>query len=97
MLLATHLGGALVNAGVHVPHALAYPIAGVLFGAGWGLLVYHPGTALGALGEGRWDALFGIFGLIASATIYAEAYPWMTKSVLTRCISERQRSSRASG
>ncbi len=28
MLLATHLGGAFGNAGVHVPHALAYPIAG---------------------------------------------------------------------
>jgi hydroxyacid-oxoacid transhydrogenase len=28
MLLAAHLGGAFGNAGVHVPHALAYPIAG---------------------------------------------------------------------
>lgn len=28
MLLAAHLGGAFGNAGVHIPHALSYPIAG---------------------------------------------------------------------
>lgn len=28
MLLASHLGGAFGNAGVHIPHSLAYPIAG---------------------------------------------------------------------
>ncbi len=28
MLLAAHLGGAFGNAGVHIPHSLAYPIAG---------------------------------------------------------------------
>lgn len=28
MMLASHLGGAFGNAGVHIPHALAYPIAG---------------------------------------------------------------------
>lgn len=28
MMLAAHLGGAFGNAGVHIPHSLAYPIAG---------------------------------------------------------------------
>lgn len=28
MLLAAHLGGAFGNAGVHIPHSLAYPLAG---------------------------------------------------------------------
>ena len=28
MLLAAHLGGAFGNAGVHIPHALSYPLAG---------------------------------------------------------------------
>ena len=39
-------------------------IGGLIFGTGWGLLGYCPGTALGALGEGRWDSIFGIAGML---------------------------------
>ncbi|MCK7504848.1 MAG: YeeE/YedE family protein [Desulfobacterales bacterium] len=42
---------------------------------GWGLLGYCPGTQMGALGEGRWDALWGILGMLAGAALFAEAYP----------------------
>lgn len=58
-------------------------IGGLLFGLGWGMLGYCPGTSLGALGEGRWDALWGILGMLAGAAIYAEAYPLMKKTILT--------------
>lgn len=56
---------------------------GLLFGIGWGLLGYCPGTALGALGEGRFDALWGILGMLVGAGLYAEAYPFLKKTVLT--------------
>lgn len=58
-------------------------IGGLLFGLGWGLLGYCPGTSLGALGEGRWDAIWGILGMLAGAALYAEAYPLMKETVLT--------------
>lgn len=58
-------------------------IGGVLFGLGWGLLGYCPGTSLGALGEGRWDSVWGILGMLVGAGIYAEAYPLLQKTVLT--------------
>ncbi|MDD4601658.1 hypothetical protein SDC9_11418 [bioreactor metagenome] len=58
-------------------------IGGILFGLGWGLLGYCPGTSLGALGEGRWDAIWGITGMLVGAGIYAEAYPYLQKTVLT--------------
>ncbi|ABA90092.1 YeeE/YedE family protein [Syntrophotalea carbinolica DSM 2380] len=58
-------------------------IGGLIFGIGWGLLGYCPGTSLGALGEGRWDALWGILGMLVGAGLYAEAYPGLKKSVLT--------------
>jgi len=58
-------------------------IGGLIFGIGWGFLGYCPGTSAGALGEGRWDAGFGLLGMIAGAGIYAEAYPALKGSVLS--------------
>ncbi len=58
-------------------------IGGLIFGIGWGILGYCPGTQLGALGEGRWDAIWGIVGMHVGAAIYAEFYPFMKKTVLT--------------
>jgi len=56
---------------------------GLIFGLGWGLLGYCPGTSMGAVGEGRWDGLWGVLGMLAGAAIYAEVYPLMKRTVLT--------------
>ena len=58
-------------------------IGGLIFGLGWGLLGYCPGTSLGAVGEGRLDALWGMAGMLVGAGLYAEAYPTLQKTVLT--------------
>lgn len=50
-------------------------IGGLIFGLGWGILGYCPGTAAGALGEGRIDALWGILGMVAGSWFFAEFYP----------------------
>jgi len=57
-------------------------IGGLIFGVGWGLLGYCPGTQLGALGEGRWDAVWGILGMLAGAAIFAEMYPVLKNTIL---------------
>lgn len=58
-------------------------IGGVIFGIGWALLGYCPGTSWGALAEGRLDALVGIIGMFTGAVIYARIYPFLAGSVLT--------------
>jgi uncharacterized membrane protein YedE/YeeE len=58
-------------------------LGGLTFGLGWALLGYCPGTSAGALGEGRWDAVWGILGMLAGAALYAEAFPFMKRTVLT--------------
>ena len=58
-------------------------LGGALFGAGWGLLGYCPGTAAGAVGEGRLDALWGILGMLVGAGLFAEAYPVLRTRVFT--------------
>lgn len=56
---------------------------GILFGLGWALLGYCPGTSAAALGEGRLDALWGILGMLFGAGLYAETYPMVKKTLLT--------------
>jgi hypothetical protein len=56
-------------------------IGGLLFGAGFALLGYCPGTVAVALGQGSWDALFGMAGLVAGSWIFAELSGWSKRTV----------------
>ncbi len=58
-------------------------LGGLIFGIGWAMFGYCPGTSLGALGEGRYDALWGILGMLGGAALFAELYPLMKQTVLT--------------
>ena len=58
-------------------------IGGLIFGVGWGLFGFCPGTAVGAVGEGRWGTVWGIIGMVVGAGFYAEAYSFMKQTVLT--------------
>jgi len=60
----------------------ANAIGGLIFGAGWALLGYCPGTAVGAVGEGRLDALWGVLGMLAGAALFAEVYPALAQTVM---------------
>jgi uncharacterized membrane protein YedE/YeeE len=73
----------LVQLSVKTAVVGANVVGGIFFGMGWAIVGYCPATAAGAVGEGRWDALFGILGMLAGAMAYAEAYPLMKKTVLT--------------
>ncbi|MDP3430413.1 MAG: YeeE/YedE thiosulfate transporter family protein, partial [Desulfomicrobium sp.] len=58
-------------------------IGGLVFGAGFALVGYCPGTAAAALGQGSWDALFGMAGLIAGSWLFAELSGW-TKGTIEK-------------
>ena len=73
----------LVKLSVKPTNLAANIIGGLIFGAGWGLLGYCPGTSAGALGEGRWDSLWGILGMLVGAAVFAEVYPALKTSILT--------------
>ena len=73
----------LVKLSVKPTNLGANIIGGLIFGAGWGLLGYCPGTSAGALGEGRWDSLWGILGMLVGAAVFAEVYPVLKTSILT--------------
>jgi hypothetical protein len=56
---------------------------GLIFGSGWGMLGYCPGTAVGAVGEGRFDAFWGgVLGMLVGAGIFAEVYSYIKDNFL---------------
>jgi uncharacterized membrane protein YedE/YeeE len=58
-------------------------LGGLIFGIGWAIVGYCPATAMAALGEGRYDAAFGLLGMIVGAGVFAEFYPMLKATVLT--------------
>jgi hypothetical protein len=51
-------------------------IGGLIFGVGFGILGYCPGTIAGAVGNGYLDALFGgLAGIIIGSGLFANLYP----------------------
>ncbi len=57
-------------------------VGGVIYGLGWALLGYCPGTMPGAVGEGSLDGLFGILGGLCGAMAYAHTYPFWKEKLL---------------
>lgn len=56
-------------------------VGGALFGLGWGLAGYCPGTTWAAVGEGRTDALFALVGGLAGTAAFAHLHAWIIPAV----------------
>ena len=53
---------------------VATGLAAILFGIGWGLAGYCPGTTWAAVGEGRMDAVFALFGGLVGTALFAHLH-----------------------
>ena len=56
-------------------------VGGLLFGVGFAMAAYCPGTGAAALGQGNWDALAVIFGLMAGSFVYAQSSAWLDRVI----------------
>ncbi|HUV51046.1 MAG TPA: DUF6691 family protein [Anaerolineae bacterium] len=72
----------VISLSIKETNVAAQIIGGLLFGIGWAIAGYCPGTSLGALGEGRIHALWAILGMLVGAGLYAEVYPALKSNVL---------------
>ena len=61
----------------------AQSIGGIIFGTGFALNAYCPGTGAAGLGQGSWDVLFGMAGLVAGSYLFAELSGWLKRTVET--------------
>jgi len=78
--------------GIHALHSLkltnlhpkpdavrAAVVGGLLFGIGFAVMGYCPGTLVGAVGNGYLDALAGGIGVILGAGLFASVYSKLTR------------------
>ena len=56
---------------------VATGLAAIIFGIGWGLAGYCPGTTWAAAGEGRMDAVFALLGGFAGAAVFAQLHEFL--------------------
>lgn len=63
-------------------HWLNCPGRGVIFGVGFAILGYCPGTAAAAFGSGAMDALMGMIGIVIGAGVFARLYPFLDRRIL---------------
>jgi uncharacterized membrane protein YedE/YeeE len=83
MLAAVLLSAVGLTGLVAVGHATTNPLptslvatglAAIIFGIGWGLTGYCPGTTWAAAGEGRMDAVFALLGGLAGTAAFAHLH-----------------------
>lgn len=56
-------------------------VGGLVFGLGWAIIGYCPGTLLGAIGEGRYDAGWAFLGSWAGAVAYIWIHPFSQRYI----------------
>ena len=60
-------------------------VGGLIFGVGFAILGYCPGTLAGAVGQGSLDALFGgMTGILIGTGLFAALYPRLQATILNK-------------
>jgi hypothetical protein len=56
---------------------IATGLAAAIFGIGWGIAGYCPGTCWAAVGEGRMDAVYAFLGGLLGTAVFAHFHEWI--------------------
>lgn len=59
-------------------------IGGFIFGVGFAVLGYCPGTAAGAMGTGSLHGMIGVVGIMVGAGIFATVYPKIRETFIRK-------------
>ena len=65
----------LANLSIKPAYLGGVAIGGVVFGIGWAVSGYCPGTCIVGASEGKWDAIFTVLGGLVGALVFAAAFP----------------------
>ena len=72
----------LANLSIKPAYLGGVAIGGIVFGIGWAVSGYCPGTCIVGASEGKWDAIFTVLGGLVGALVFAAAFPVMETLLL---------------
>jgi len=71
--------GGLANMSIKPAYVWGVAIGGIIFGIGWAVSGYCPGTCIVGASEGKKDAVFTILGALTGAFLFSLAFPVLEK------------------
>ena len=76
--------GGLANLSIKPAYVWGIVAGGAIFGIGWAVSGYCPGTCVVGTAEGKLDALFTLLGALFGALIFAIAFPALDEWLLQK-------------
>jgi len=67
--------GGLANMSIKPAYVWGVAAGGIIFGIGWAISGYCPGTCIVGASEGKKDAVFTVLGAFTGAFLFSLAYP----------------------
>ncbi|MHB9112784.1 MAG: YeeE/YedE thiosulfate transporter family protein [Thermoleophilia bacterium] len=71
-----------VHIGIAPLYLIGITVGGLIFGIGWAISGYCPGTSLVAMGEGKTDAAITVFGGLVGALTLALSWNWIESNLV---------------
>ncbi len=72
----------LANLSVKPAYVGGVAVGGIIFGIGWAVSGYCPGTCVVGASEGKSDAIFTVLGGLAGALLFSLAFPYLESALI---------------
>ena len=69
--------GGLANMSIKPAYVGGVAVGGIVFGIGWAVSGYCPGTCVVGASEGKFDAIFTVVGGLVGALLFSFAFPYL--------------------
>lgn len=74
--------GGLAHMSIKPAYLWGVALGGAIFGIGWAVSGYCPGTCVVGTSEGKRDALFTLLGALAGAFVYSLVFPYLEGALI---------------
>lgn len=76
--------GGLAHMSIKPAYLWGVALGGIIFGVGWAISGFCPGTCVVAAAEGKKDAMFTVLGAFVGAFLFALVFPFIESGLINR-------------